>query len=671
MRRHFNTTEHVAMYVYSQGKCNECGAALMPGWHADHVYAWSRGGYTDLSNAQALCPTCSVRKGDEVMARANSSPGGIILRLWQKQALRHLGACDESKRDYLVVATPGSGKTLMSLMLARRMLSEGDVDRVVVVTPHNHLRFQWADAAHRVGIDLDPRWSNEQGRESADFNGVVVTYAQVASFPALFALQCQRPTLLIGDEIHHAGTDLKWGEAMRVGFKHAAFRLLVSGTPFRHDNNPIPFVIYEDGRSKADFEYSYGAALSDGVCRAVFFPSYEGDISWLSRDGIREEHSLLEPLAREKAAERLRAAISTEGNWLPSVIVEADRKLSGIRSNSHTDAGGLIIAIDQDHAREIAKLMHRTIHCEPALAISDDPEASAKIKAFASGDSKWIVAVRMISEGVDIPRLRVAVYATNVTSELFFRQAVGRLLRVIDGIEEQSAYLYIPAVEPLLHHARTIKEERDHQLAKEAEKVLLPNPQDGQSAGDESQGIFMPLASDSRLHEVIYDGGSLNPAELAHAEHIGRQVGLRWPAEQVALVLRLGAAESGVFVTYRSESSITANKTQEDISSGDQSNSAFNHTHSAVSSTRQSQSPAVQSEPPKHERKRQLRWEVNKIANSLAGMLGVRIRLIHQQWKAEGGMPQGNATEEDLIRKREWLLKRIKEWKDARQTAAS
>jgi superfamily II DNA or RNA helicase len=557
----------------------------------------------------------------------------------------------------------------MSLMLARRMLSEGDVDRVVVVTPHNHLRFQWADAAHKVGIDLDPRWSNEQGRESADFNGVVVTYAQVSSFPALFALQCQRPTLLIGDEIHHAGTDLKWGEGMRVGFKHAAFRLLVSGTPFRHDNNPIPFVIYEDGRSKADFEYTYGEALSDVVCRAVFFPTYEGDISWLSRDGTREEHSLLEPLARDKAAERLRAAISTEGNWLPSVIVEADRKLSGIRANSHTDAGGLIIAIDQEHAREIAKLMQKTIHCEPILAISDDPEASAKIKAFANSDSKWIVAVRMISEGVDIPRLRVAVYATNVTSELFFRQAVGRLLRVIDGIEEQSAYLYIPAVEPLLHHARTIKEERDHQLAKEAEKVLLLNAQECQSAGDGSQGIFMPLASDSRLHEVIYDGGSLNPAELANAERIGRQIGLRWPAEQVALVLRLGAAESGVFVTYRNEESRADRSNQTDSSFGDKSIPELKDGDHSISSLRQHQIVTLQSQPPKHERKKQLRREVNKIANSLAGMLGVRIRLIHQQWKAEGGMPQGEATEEDLIKKREWLLKRIKDWKDDRHTA--
>jgi superfamily II DNA or RNA helicase len=338
-----------------------------------------------------------------------------------------------------------------------------------------------------------------------------------------------------------------------------------------------------------------------------------------------------------------------------------------IRASGHTDASGLIIAIDQDHAREIAKLMHRTINCEPVLAISDEPEASSKIKAFASGNSRRIVAVRMISEGVDIPRLRVAVYATNVTSELFFRQAVGRLLRVVDEIEEQSAYLYIPAVEPLLHHARTIKEERDHQLTKEAERLLALNSQESQSLKSEVQGLYRPLTSDSRLHQVIYDGGSIDPAELANAERIGRQIGLRWPVEQVALVLRLGAAVSGPLITNKGEESTIADIPQRKTGVKSQPVPKFNDDQLVASSSRQPKAAPVQSELPKHERKKQLRWEVNKIANSLAGMLGVKIRLIHQQWKAEGGMPQGEATEENLIRKREWLLTRIKESKDARQ----
>src|ERR671929_1738046 len=96
------------------------------------------------------------------------------------------------------------------------------------------------------------------GRASWDFVGIALTYAGVARNPLALRIRTEGfKTLVILDEVHHAGDALSWGEAVREAFEPAARRLMLTGTPFRSDTNPIPFVRYEpDGagamRSKAD-----------------------------------------------------------------------------------------------------------------------------------------------------------------------------------------------------------------------------------------------------------------------------------------------------------------------------------------------------------------------------------------------------------------------------------
>lgn len=567
-------------------------------------------------------------------------PQQISFRNWQIKARRRLSALNEP--DALVVATPGSGKTIFSLGLAHDRLSDGLEERVVIVCPTDHLRFQWAEAAHRVGIEIDPRWSNADGVESPDYHGVAVTYQQVAFAPDLFRMNCGRPTLVILDEIHHAGDELSWGNAIRHAFEPTRFRLCLSGTPFRSDNNKIPFITYKNGRSKADFEYSYAHALADGVCRPVYFPTFEGQAEWLSRDGQIMACSLLDPISQAKAAERLRTILDPEGDWLRRIIAEANAELRRIRSGDHPEAGGLIIAIDQSHARRISQILKELTGLEPEVAISDMPDASDRIKQFACGNAPWIVAVKMISEGVDIPRLRVGVYATNVLSELFFRQAIGRLLRIILGIEEQSASLFIPAVEPLISFARAIKEERDHQLEEDIEETLHEKErEEGDSSSQESS--FVPLSSSAEPHEIIFDGDSFEQPELAHAEKIGRRMGIKLPPAQLAALIRVGAAQSGAFIIHR---------------------------HS-TGSNQPSQTSAIATSTPKHDRKNQLRRNIQRLASRLAYAIGVDVREIHSQWiKDLGGMPQAVATEDDLERKQKWLILRIREVGHAKQFAA-
>ena len=193
-----------------------------------------------------------------------------------------------------------------------------------------------------------------------------------------------------------------------------------------------------------------------------------------SRDVVLSDGSVLsanfhDDLDRTGASHRLRAALSMQGDWLPAVIAQAHERLLAIRA-THRNAGALAIAMDQEHARDIARLIRNRYHVEADVVVSDDPDASNKIAEFSKNDKPWLVAVRMVSEGVDIPRLRVGVYASTVVTELFFRQAVGRFVRWTHGLPSQKAYVFLPDDPRLRQHAFQIAEARRHVLKPPTER---------------------------------------------------------------------------------------------------------------------------------------------------------------------------------------------------------
>jgi superfamily II DNA or RNA helicase len=389
----------------------------------------------------------------------------LRLRAWQKDALHRFET--DPRRDFLTVATPGAGKTTFALTAALRDLAQHPHRRLVVVAPTQHLKHQWADAAASFGLHLEPEWA---GRETFphDMHGVVVTYQQVASAPRTLRGPADDGFVIL-DEIHHAGSERAWGDGVFDAFELAARRLSLSGTPFRSDQNPIPFVSYDFEEAVADFTYGYGEALRDGgVVRPIFFPRINGHMEWTAPDGSAMAATFDDHLDRTLSSQRLRTALSLEGEWLPSVLDQAHRQLERIRAG-HPDAGGLVIAMDVDHATGIAEMMRTRLGVAAVVATSDDPQASDKIADFAAGRAPWIVAVRMVSEGVDIPRLRVGVYATNTVTELFFRQAVGRLVRWTAGMRRQKAFMFVPDDPRLRTFSSTIGEQRTHSLRRREE----------------------------------------------------------------------------------------------------------------------------------------------------------------------------------------------------------
>jgi superfamily II DNA or RNA helicase len=447
----------------------------------------------------------------------------VGLRDWQQAAYHEYFR--QPRRDFLLVATPGAGKTAYALTVAAELLARREVATLTIVTPTEHLKHQWAEAAARFGIAIDSAYRNSQGRASADFHGVAVTYAQVAAHPALHRQRAEnRRMLVVFDEIHHAGDALSWGDAVKESFDPARRRLALTGTPFRSDANPIPFVTYVDEpgggkRSSSDYVYGYGPALDDSVVRPVIFLAYSGEMRWRTRAGDEITATLGTPMTKDQIAQAWRTALDPAGEWVSRVLEAADKRLTEVRRGM-PDAGGLVIAGDHEDARAYAALLRGKTGKRPVVVLSDDPAASQKISAFAASEDRWMVAVRMVSEGVDIPRLAVGVYATSVSTALFFAQAVGRFVRV--RRRGETASVFLPSVPVLLGYAAELEAERDHILrargvgGPEEEELELEQAQRQRDTPDTfDEPAFQPLTASAHFDRVLYDGGEFGTATAA------------------------------------------------------------------------------------------------------------------------------------------------------------
>jgi superfamily II DNA or RNA helicase len=454
------------------------------------------------------------------LAQTSASP---YLRRWQIRALQ--GYLEAGPRDYLVTATPGSGKTTFALTLAGRLLAQRIVQRVIVVVPTDHLRGQWADAAARLGLWLDPDLPNSVGPVREGTHGYVATYAQVAAKPMLHRNRAEaRASLVIMDEIHHAGDGLTWGDGLREAFDTAKRRLGLSGTPFRTKaDERIPFVSYEeDGdevRSLADFSYSYGDALADGVVRPVVFAAYTGTSRWLN-DAGEAFAAMLGGGTKKDEDKAWRTALSPTGRWVPHVIAAVDERVRAQRAAGIEDAAGIILANDQETARAYADIAARVTGEEPAVVLSEDSDASERLTRFTSGRTRLVVCVRMISEGVDIPRATTLGYLCSARTPLFFAQAVGRVVRARGA--QETASVYLPAVRPLLALAAEMESARnavvrvtardDHDLDPDVERV----------AGEG----FTALDADAQFAHVLTAGRAITAESLDLDEDAADYLGL-------------------------------------------------------------------------------------------------------------------------------------------------
>lgn len=542
-RRHFNNAERAALYIAADGKCQSCGIELDDTWEPDHVMPYSKGGDTDVLNGQALCRSCNRRKKDKIVFDKPLA----VFRQWQDEQQANFEQHDG--KWFTLVATPGAGKTISMLRNAFYMLKSGNADFVIIVVPSETLKGQWkSKALNLFGIKLK---SNFTGHISRDYDGIVVTYQQLAGSignEAIRNIHSYRGRVFtIFDEPHHMADGKAWGDSARYALGiSASGGVLGTGTPFRSDDYPIPFVEYTRDTHTLipHYQYLYDDGLIDRVVRGIFFRKIDTQASWYSyNDEIMTDISFYDELNDRQSQERLNATIHPNSEFVAHVLAQAYAETMHIRRTEQPNAKGLIICKSTSHAQSIADKFFKINGVMPVVVSSDDEHGNNKdIENFRDSDDVFIVSVDMISEGVDIPPLRTLVYLTNKTAPLYFYQAIGRVVRVERGYELANGYVYLPSDNRLLALAQEIKQQRNH-VAK-----FLRDSEDTEHIPDKN-GTPDTTPKPQRMFEVINalaidDGGiygndEYGDNELEEARLWIKNNGLRIPIEEAAKILRL------------------------------------------------------------------------------------------------------------------------------------
>lgn len=526
MRRSFNPLEKFILADRSNWKCSICGCDLPKDWHADHIRPVSKGGHTWLANGQALCPTCNLKKGDVMDSITHQTK---ILRPWQTECFdvhRSLRKDDPNKKDYLYQATPGAGKTRLAIELLTYERDRAERQPfIVIVSPSKGLTVQWADEIANYDFLVTENYSANK----PDVDGWSITYQALMNPGQVSKLQDilrERHTIIVFDEIHHLSDRNMWGLNSGLAFSGAKLRIGLTGTPFRSDGEKILFVTYdaENGFCVPDYKLDYAKALSyadeDKMVRSISFPYFEGFMSWVNEEGPQEADFNAD-LNNKEDRERLRTALNPYKGYFQEMWSHADAKLNEIRLNQFSKAGGLIFCIDQKHARQVSTFIEQQTGKYPSLVISSEEDSVEKLDNFKKSSDKWLVSVGMVTEGVDIPRAIVGVYATNVTTMNRFWQSVFRIGRYInDGVTDNSvAHMYLPKHRTFIEYAENILKEIENYVDS-IEKSTLPET-DGILWNDaektQPSSVYFALSSNGSYAGHVFDGDHYSPDELEQA----------------------------------------------------------------------------------------------------------------------------------------------------------
>lgn len=488
---------------------------IQPGQNveADHIKPRSKNGPDDVANLQFIDMNSNRAKSDN----------SIELREWQAEFLDQW--TQSSVESFLCVVIPGGGKTIAALIAAHRFLMAGYDRRVLIVVPTLNLRRQWqVNAEKYFGMKLQTK---EFGTDfKSGFVGGVTTYQSLDTSAQLLRKICaSAPTLVILDEPHHCrdSNDGTWGIAAKHAFEPAERRLLLSGTPFRTDGLPIPFVRYDGaGVCLTDFRYDYPDALKDYVVRSLAFDYRYGSFDELV-EGTRRSIDFNGEMSDEEASESLRQFLNASGDFVAEMIRVAHSKLQEIR-RSIPDAAAMAVCMDITHAKSIAQLVKRETGCTATIIVSDEETATGTVEQFRYSRSEWLISVRQVSEGTDIKRLQVLCYLTNASTELIFRQLIGRVSRVrfqddedIDIPEEAvqtdlEAFVFLPADPRLIRHAKNIQDAQLRALKEISDDARQQTSRE--TDFEHSTRIFLGSTHDG-IDCVIISGKSYDAVEMA------------------------------------------------------------------------------------------------------------------------------------------------------------
>jgi superfamily II DNA or RNA helicase len=487
-RRRFNKAERVALFLTSNGRSDISGKLLEDHWQADHIMPWSRGGKTTIMNAQTSNPAENQQKGSQFSFSYSE------LRKWQKRFVDKYEL--SNKKDFMLGVIPAGGKTLAASFVAASKLLANPSRKIIVVSSTRIVKRNWKHVLSKYfNIQIESETKKFDGSLAPDFQGISTTYQAVAMCPLVYARFCNRhDCFVIWDEIHHAGINLEnpnlnWAAAIQEAFEKRTWGLPLSGTPFRSDDFKIPFLEMEGNGYKIDFKYDYPEALEDKIVRRITFHRYHGKLDVVSY-GEPETWDTKDDLSREKSGKFL-SRVLWEKEYAIGLLEEAHNLLLQARIKSYR-AGCLVLCINIAHANQVASWLKELTGEEPDIILSDEEVANSTVDEFSSSNKKFLVTVKEISEGVDIPRLIGLAWMANTRAPLFFRQGCGRIMRR-QGIHDRKAFCVIP-VDPILEeNALEIEVFQSQVFEEDDEKPKDPsNPREPGVSSTFTTGCYPP-----------------------------------------------------------------------------------------------------------------------------------------------------------------------------------
>ena len=516
MNRLFTKEQRRHLYLLSDGRCQKCGGVLGCSWEAHHVTRWADGGSTEIINGMALCELCHKKIHGGFMT--------IEPRGWQKKALQRFQ--NHNDLCFLIDATPGAGKTFFSAFCTQSEMQYTPDLFTLIVVPTTALKDSFLNSYHQIGISITTVLKDGKGRPS-QFNGAVVTYQQL---PNLISTLQQwhaigQKMMFVFDEVHHASEDNKWGSAAEACGRMATKILAMTGTPFRSDGSRISYLNYDSRNIViSDASYNYRQAVANEDCREVFFMSDDGVAEYYKNEIDMQHGRLTESKISEaengEAHHVSRVIFKKDSEWLNRVLFKADQKLEQYRAEA-PNAGGIIICRpgfddnEDRHINPVADMIEDMTGERPIVITHEDKDANVKIEQFRRSTQKWIVSVRKISEGVDISRLRVMAILSYPSTELLFRQLVGRVVRVENKNHNENSTVFIAKVPQLVDWAKQIMDE-----AAQGVQDRQQREKSGENGERKKSTFFAKGCTHEDGGGISVYGEQYNPIEITFAEQI-------------------------------------------------------------------------------------------------------------------------------------------------------
>lgn len=380
------------------------------------------------------------------------------LRQWQSEcvesALTHF---NEKNKHFLCLATPGAGKTVMAAEVTSRLFDENKIDFVLCFSPSITV----ADGFKATfSKRLNERFDGVIGAVGSSY-----TYQSMAYFKDSFwqILNSHR-VLVIFDEIHHCSgltveTSNSWGEEIILNIQEQAkYTLALTGTPWRSDRSPIVLSNYHSKENAIQCDYAYGLkqAVEDGVCRTPSIVLIDNEeITVTDHKSDTQIFNSFKSLLDEKLVSY--QDLIADKKAVEFILARGCAKLAEVREKNH-NAGGLVVASSVAHAGQIIQILQKDFKQSAVMVSYQQDEPSEIINSYRNSTTQWIVAIGMVSEGTDIPRLQVCCHLSRIKTELYFRQVLGRVLRV-NGSIEQNAWLYTFSEPRLMEYAYRIEKD--------------------------------------------------------------------------------------------------------------------------------------------------------------------------------------------------------------------